>query len=61
MSLSYLELEKEIEDVPLTWIPALLSWVIKRAVLLKVFVEPNGLANFVAQQKQKCLEENPTA
>lgn len=43
---SYSGLERELESLPTTWIPALFRIMIRRAILAGVFI-PGGLEQFV--------------
>ena len=43
------ELIKDIEELPMTWIPGVLSAVIRRAKKENVFVADGGLQRFIEQ------------
>ena len=51
MSLSFSELEKELQETPATWCPALLRTLVQTALRRNVFKEPDGLVFFITNTK----------
>ena len=56
MSLSFSELEKELQETPATWCPALLRTLITTALTRKVFKEL-GLITFVVNVERDFKEK----
>lgn len=55
--MSYNELKKEIENAPMTWLPALFQAVIKACQLKKVFAGPRGMSTFCRKVETGQYEE----
>ena len=55
--MTYAEIKKELEDAPLSWLPALALVAAEQAIKKKVFVK-GGLTRLVEDMEEKQAQEN---